>query len=381
MMKNILIFTKEYQHSLLNDCGGTGIFYKILSENLSQRGYNVIVFTINSKPFDIEENGIRIVAITNYFKFNFFQKLKRSICKRLGFSKIEQEIHEKEHLYIVEKLQNFIYINGLEIDIIETHDWEGVSLFFSELKIPYIIRCHGCWTILEKYFNYDTSNKIKITEAKAFAKSQNNIFISNYNQSIYTDTFNISGTLIKNGIDVHYFSPSKEKTIEQSIFFFGNATPEKGFDICLNTFYNILKKYPNATLHIIGRYNKKINHPNIIYHGFLTGEKLKATLDKGKIFLFPSIGETFGLSICEVMAMEKVVIASDIPSFNDFITSGENGFIARCNSDYYKYIELLFNDYNLQHEIGVKARKRIVKNYDLNHTINKTIVYYKSIIK
>lgn len=379
-MKNILIFTKEYQHSPLINCGGTGIFYKILSEKLSQKGYNVIVFTIHNKPFDIVENGIRIVAIANYFKLNFFQKLKRSICKRLGFNDIEQETHEKEHLYITKQLQNFISKNQLNIDIIETHDWEGVSLFFSKLNIPYIIRCHGCWTILEKYFKYNASNKVKITEAKAFAKAQNIIFISDYNQKIYSETFNISGTLIKNGIDVQDFNPSKEKPNEQSIFFFGNATPEKGFDICLNTFYNILKKYPNATLHIIGRYNKKINHPNIIYHGFLTNEKLKATLDKGKIFLFPSIGETFGLSICEAMAMEKVVIASDIPSFNNFITSGENGFIAKNNDDYYKYIELLFNDYNLQNEIGIKARKRIIQDYNLDNTITETIDFYKSVI-
>lgn len=382
-MKNILLFTKEYQHHLLSPLGtgGTGIFYRNLAEKLAQKGLNITIFTIHHTPLDITENGIRIVAIKNYFKLNFFQKLKRSIYKRLRLKNIEQEIHEKEFSYLTQQIQKFINDNQLDIDIIETHDWEGVSIFFSILNIPYVIRCHGCWTILEKYFNYKAEQKIKITEQKAFANTQNIIFISNYNKKIYSETFQISGTLIKNGINTQKFIPLKDKTFEQSIFFFGNATEEKGFDICLNTFFSILQKYPNATLHIIGRYNKKIKHPNIFYYGFLTDENLINTLNKGKIFIFPSKGETFGLSICEAMAMEKVVIASDIPTFNDFVESGKNGFIAKSHEDYIKYVKLLFDNPNLQTEIGIKAREKIIIDYNIDNTINETISFYHNISK
>lgn len=381
-MKTILFFTKEYQHYSLPICGGTGIFYKNIADNLVKKGFKVIIFTINNKAFDITENGVRIIAINNHFKLNFFQKLKRSIYKRLNKLKdIEQEIHEKEFIYITKQIKKFITNNQLDIDIIETHDWEGVSLFFSKLNIPYIIRCHGCWTILEKYFNYKTEQKIKITEAKAFTKAKNIIFVSNYNQKIYSETFGISGKIINNGIDTQKFTPSNEPSIEQSIFYFGNANSEKGFDVCLNTFYSILQKYPNATLHIIGRYNKKIKHPNIFYYGFLTDENLINTLNKGKIFIFPSKGETFGLSICEAMAMEKVVIASNIPTFNEFITSGENGFIAKTNDDYIHYIDMLFNNQNLQTKIGINARKSIIQNYNIENTINETLAFYQKIIQ
>lgn len=120
-MKTILFFTKEYQHYSLPTCGGTGIFYKNIADNLVKKGFKVIIFTINNKAFDITENGVRIIAINNHFKLNFFQKLKRSIYKRLNKLKdIEQEIHEKEFLYITKQIKKFITNNQLDIDIIET---------------------------------------------------------------------------------------------------------------------------------------------------------------------------------------------------------------------------------------------------------------------
>lgn len=379
-MKNILIFTKEYQHELLSDCGGTGIFYRNLAEQLAQKGYNVIIFTVDKNQIDHKEGKIWLYSIKK-FKHHFFYKLLRSIGKKLNLSNFEQKIHEKEYSHITNCLQLFITKNKLNIDVIETHDWEGVSLFFSKLNIPYVVRCHGCWTILEKYFNYKASNRVKKTEKKAFSRVKNIIFISEYNQKICTETFNISGTLIKNGVDISHLSTTDEKQyIPYSLFYFGNATPEKGFDIALTTFYKILKDYPQTTLHIIGRYNHKIIHPNIFYYGYLLNEKLIKTLNNGKIFLFPSKGETFGLALCETMAMGKVVIASDIPSFNNFIVSGVNGFIAKTPNDYENYIRELFNNEILQQNIGKNARESIIQNYNFDKTVQETINFYTRII-
>lgn len=378
-MKNILLFTKEYQHPKLSHCGGTGIFYKNLAEKLTQKGYSVFVFTFDNQPVDITENGIRIFSIKGYFKKNFIEKQLCSITRRLGISSYEQKIYEKSILHYTQELKSFIKRNNLKIDIIETHDWEGVSLFLSNLNIPYVIRCHGGWVVLEKYFNYTADYRKKQAEIKAFEKAKNIVFISEYNQKIYTETFNISGTLIKNGIIIPQIVEENKNIIEKAIFYFGNATPEKGFTIALHTFYKILENYPTTTLHIIGRYNEKIELPNIFYYGFLSGEKLWETLNKGKIFVFPSKGETFGLAMCEAMAMGKVVIASDIPSFNNAISSGENGFIAKVETDYEKYIKALFEDKTLQENIGKKARERMIRAYNFENTLEKTISLYKSI--
>lgn len=81
------------------------------------------------------------------------------------------------------------------------------------------------------------------------------------------------------------------------------------------------------------------------------------------------------------MAMEKVVIASNIPTFNEFITSGENGFIAKTNDDYIHYIDMLFNNQNLQTKIGINARKNIIQNYNIENTINETLSFYQKIIQ
>lgn len=379
-MKNILIFTKEYQHEKLSHCGGTGIFYRNLAEKLSQNGYNVSVFCFDNKPVEFVENRIRVCSVQGYFKKNFIEKQLCSITRRMGITSYEQKIYEKSIFYYTKQLKQFIEKNDLQIDIIETHDWEGVSLFLSDLKIPYVVRCHGGWIILEKYFNYKADFRKKQAEIKAFSKAQNIVFISDYNKKIYTETLDISGTLIRNGVDVSYFSPSDENVIPRSIFFFGNATSEKGFDIALSSFYSILEHYPDASLHIIGRYNEKVKHSNIHYYGFLQGERLLNTLRQADIFIFPSKGETFGLAICEAMAMGKVVVASDIPSFNNFINSGQNGFICKNQNDYVNAILQLFDNEEDKNRIGKNAREFMIENYNFEKTFQETINFYKSCI-
>lgn len=388
-MKNILILTKEYQHPQLSKCGGTGLFYKQFAEKLSAQGYNIFVFGTNKIPLQEETNNISLYFTKNYFSKYPLQELFRSICKKLNLYKLQEYIYKKEIKYITKKLKTYLTKKNISIDIIETHDWDGISLYLKELKIPYVVRTHGTWYILEKYFGYKTTKGKKTIEKEAILKSKNIITISNYCNKIYRDSFNIKGHIINNGINIQKFYPLKNREIiPYSIFHFGNTSNEKGFDITLKVFRELLNIYPSSTLHLIGRNNiKKIRDENtdikdkIINHGFLGGEDLLKILNQGHVFLFPSKGETFGLSLCEVMAIKKVVITSNIPTFREIIIPNKNGFIAKNNEEYIKYISDIFSDKILQNFIERNARESIKTNYNLNITLDKTLNLYKKILQ
>lgn len=386
-MKKILFFTKEYQHPNLNKCGGTGIFNKRIAESLVKKGFQVIVFGSNKFPLKTIENGVELYFIKDFFKYNPIQEFLRSISGKLGFFNLQEKIYKKEIKYLTKNLKNFLSKRHQDIDIIETHDWDGISLYLSELNIPYIVRCHGAWTILNEYFGYRISKAKKSIEHQAMQKSLYNICVSNYSNLLYQKTFGIKSVLIKNGIDIPSQS-NKNKIIPNSIFYIGNGSKEKGIDITIKVFKRIKDIIPNATLHLIGRNNfKKIctEHSEIkdyIHnHGFLVDQTLQNKLKKANIFIFPSKGETFGLSLCEIMSLGKVAIASNIPAFKEIIKHKENGFIAKNEDEYIQFTLQVFFDEILRQNIENKAKEEILKNFNFENTLKQTINFYKTILK
>ena len=95
----------------------------------------------------------------------------------------------------------------------------------------------------------------------------------------------------------------------------------------------VVKQKPNAKLIIMGRdpsnnrlYEKKIKgcvekqklNQNIIFTGFVWGEKKYQIMKQCKIFIFPSYWESFGQAVCQAMACGLPVVAYDLPCYREF---------------------------------------------------------------
>lgn len=76
--------------------------------------------------------------------------------------------------------------------------------------------------------------------------------------------------------------------------------------------------------------------------------------------LFPSDYEGFSLSLIEKMASYLPVLASELPSFKEVITSSKEGYIVPLSDlkDWEEKIKLLINDEKLRKQLGLAARKR-----------------------
>ena len=385
-MKTILIFTQEYLHNKQPAAGGTGSFYTKYVSSLLEKGYKVVVFGNSSMALEEKQGNLHICLLKkNYFKKHFVQELFRSIGKRLKIAALEAFFLKKEVRHLTNELKRFLKKEDIHPDVIETHDWNGISLFLDELHIPYVVRAHGCDTILNKYFGYNTSLGVSLIEREALKKASHLICVSKSSQLMYEETFSKKGTIITNGVAC-YGEQDFSQTIPFSVFFFGTVTLKKGFDTALSVFNKLLKKNPKTTLHIIGKgykdYLRKNNLgeiKNVVDYGFLEGDELKKTLQKANVFIFPSRGETFGLALCEAMAIGKAVVAADIPSFRDIITHKENGFIAKNDDEYYEYITKLFEDETLNKTIAEKALQTIQNQYNFEKTIESSLLYYQKI--
>lgn len=385
-MKTILIFTQEYVLPNQTTCGGTGNFYKRYVDVLIEKGFKVVVFGSNKFAVDEQQENLRIRFVKrNYFKTHPIQDLLRSLGRKLHIKSLEIYFLKKEIAYLTKKLAQFIKEENIAVDIIETHDWGGYSLYLDKLNIPYVVRTHGGYAIFKKYFSSKINNNKDAIEYEAFKKANNIIYVSNTAKDIYEKTFNTQGVVINNGVNINCYN--KKDYIPHSIFFFGAASVEKGFDIALEVFYKIYKKYADATLHIVGsgyeNYKKKHNvllDNHIVNYNHLNSKQLFETISKAHIFIFPSRGETFGLALCEAMGIRKTVVASNIPSFKNIITNGQNGFIANNEDEYYENIIKVFEDDFLNETIARNALQLIINNYNFEITVKDSLSYYEHII-
>ena len=390
---NILFLTKEYYHEKLPNSGGTGRFISNISKSLVNEGHNVYVFGLANTNYILDDYGVKVIYIKNPLYKNHLYKLSKSISKKIPFlRKYHVELLKLELKLTAKELDKFILKNNLQIDIIETHDFEGLSLFLDE-TYPIVIRCHGNYNFFHNYFNFKFAQHKLDFEKEAFAKVKNFIVVSKYSQSINHKLFNLEKSkLIYNGIDTDEFKISEEVSIiPKSIFFFGNVTYEKGADIAVAVLIEVLKFEPNTTLNFVGRntnYNSTIENilkennilNKVIFHGFKLSNEIIKIMSKAAIVLLPSRGENFSLAALEMMSLSKPIICSNIPSFSELIIHNENGFIANSIQEYVNSVRFLFENKLASKEIQKNARKTIVEKFNKNKLVKETIEYYNEVI-
>ena len=68
----ILLFTNEYSHEKLPDCGGVGTFLKVLAEALVKKGHDVYVFGFSRKKIQFSEHNIHFYFIKKYSKAHYW---------------------------------------------------------------------------------------------------------------------------------------------------------------------------------------------------------------------------------------------------------------------------------------------------------------------
>ena len=147
------------------------------------------------------------------------------------------------------------------------------------------------------------------------------------------------------------------KSAENYILFVGRLVPEKGIFTLLKAFQNVIKKYPNEKLYIVGdgiqllelqNFVIKNNLSNVSFLGNKTREELQVIYSKATFTVVPSeYVEAYGNVILESLSFGKTVITSDLVGINNEIVENKVGLIYSFNNQLEleeKMIELLSND-------------------------------------
>jgi glycosyltransferase involved in cell wall biosynthesis len=204
--------------------------------------------------------------------------------------------------------------------------------------------------------------------------------------------------VIPDAVDTGVFSPEaddirEELEISPDALVIGNTstfTEVKGQEYLLQAF-NVISQKVSCILLFAGRLiepakSRYLSYVNpefrnkVIFLGHR--DDVQQVLKTINIFVYPSFLEGLGTALLEAMAMERPVAVSDIPTFRNFITDGENGvfFKARNNEALSEKIISIINNRDLMYSIGKKARLTIIDKFGLNKMIDDTENCYMSIL-
>ena len=306
-------------------------------------------------------------------------------------------LNQKRTKIKVEKVINKL-IKENKIEIIEAHDWSGISAFVNP-NCPLVIRLNGTDTYFCHLENRPVKWKNKFLENRALKKANGIISVSNFTAAVTKKLFHLKTPIevIPNAIDTHQFETVSETKNSETILYFGTLIRKKGLLELPLIFNEVYKKNNKAKLIVIGRDASDIisgNHStwammqslfdatalkNVNYIGSVAYDEIKAHVSSASVCVFPTFAEALPISWIEAMALEKAIVASDIGWAAEIIEDSVEGFLVHPkNHNLFadRILELLDNQ-KLRNQFGIEARKKVEQKFSIDVVAKQSADFYK----
>ena len=360
----------------------------------------------------LDTNEIDCVIDFHFSIYSFFrnQNLRKMILKYKNDKEIQSQ---KKHLTFFPGLpKNFlshyypvwiskILINkyrGEKFNLIHAHTLLPSGFVAYKLskkwRIPFIVTSHGmdfyrCLPDVNKYRHIVLSKSNYIIAVSNNYAKQISEYNSKANVKVIENSYNMEIFYKINKSDArNKLSISLNNKILIST---GNFVKSKGHIYLLQAMNEVIKKYPDIKLYIIGggmlwkKYNEFIKKNNLLNNVYLLDEISQRELalwnNAADIFVFPSISESFGVALIEAMACGIPVIVADSEGPTEIIENYETGIIVnkKSSKEIAKNIIWLLTDDKLRERISNSGINEIQKRFSQkNHEYLKL---YKDLIK
>jgi len=191
------------------------------------------------------------------------------------------------------------------------------------------------------------------------------------------------------GIDMIYYKNIKITEKKYEAIFLGRFHYSKGIFDLVEIWRLVCKNIPTAKLAIIGGGNRQLKDKlineirkaklenNIILMGYMEKKESIETMKSGKIFVFPSHEEGFGIAILEAMCCGLPVIAWDLPIYREVFQDAIIQ-IKENNIDLFsKEIVELIKDSDKQTKMS-NIGYEYIKKYSWDNAVNRELEIIES---
>ena len=365
----------------------------MLKNALEKQGHEVYVVTANLESFKYEYNEKERVLKIPGLPTGIYDSRLTSIYPVRAVNKIK----------------------SWNLDVIHSQTEFAIGtfarLFAKQYNIPLV---HTYHTLYEDYVHYitkgyfDKSSK-KIVEylSKFYCETTATELIVPTNKiyKLFKEKYKFEKNIhiIPTGIEVERFYKENvdekevdnlRKTLKLSrkdfvILFVGRLAEEKNIEFLINSQNELVKKYKNIKLIIVGDGPDKEKYEqlssdlglddNIIFTGKAAWGDMPYYYHVADVFATASKTETQGLTIIEAMASNVVPVCMRDEAFQSMVTEDLNGLFFETEEEYQKQVLYLYENRNELQKIDKQARIQAEHYSSKNYADRVLEVYHRAI--
>ncbi|KPJ58128.1 MAG: hypothetical protein AMS15_09145 [Planctomycetes bacterium DG_23] len=175
------------------------------------------------------------------------------------------------------------------------------------------------------------------------------------------------------------------------LLFAGRLAPEKGLGFLLKAWKDVLKKFPQAQLLILGEGAEKERllaqaqnlglGESVAFKGVV--KDVSVFLAAADLFVLPSLAEGMPVALLEAMASGLPAIATRVSGTEEVITSGKDGILMEARDVQglsQAIIDLLANK-ALRRRLSSAARKTVNKRFSLELMVESHLQLYRQVLR
>ncbi len=357
----------------------------------------------------MQQNGFKVIALSSNGAEVDELKIQEN-CNHFAIP-LTRNINPLADLFSIIKL--FFLLRRIKPSIVHTHTPKAgfvgmIAAFLA--RVP--IRLHTIaglpWSVEEglKKSVLKTVEKLTVFASSKIYVNSKNLLIYLENENIKNDKINLLGSGTSNGIDTNYFSNTSEirqfadqlktennATTNSFIWLFvGRVVKDKGIQELVQAFVNILEKYPNDLLWIVGDEEPELDpiaevHRNILHSNqsiklFGFQNDVRPFYSAANMLVFPSYREGFPNVPMQAALMDCGLILSDINGCNEIVSHQISGLLVLPNSSKDLFEKMLFARENekLIHQHRQLAKQHISSNFNQDVVWKNLLNEYKNLI-
>ena len=387
--------------------GGQGIYIRHLSNAFNALGHEV--FVISGPPYPELSKGVKLIKIPSLDLFSVESRIK---AFRLRFLLSPIDLIEwlgimsggfPEPYVFGKRLESFLKDTEIKFDVLLDNQSLCYSLLNIQKSYPLVTTIHHPITRDHKIALDNARNwKERLStnrwhgflkmQKKVAPKLQKIICPSTQSKEDVIEEFLVerdSIDVVLNGIDVNSFRfrGDKRPHTNRIVTTASADIPLKGLKYLIRSLPEIIKKFPNTNLQVIGRspqgggIRKLISKLNLVdkvsFHSELSESEVVEIYSCAEIAVIPSLYEGFGFGAGEAMSCGVPLISTTSGGLKEVI--GDAAIIIKSGSseEIEKAVIELFSNPNKQELYSHLGRKRMEDKFDWLVSANQYLEIFK----
>ena len=363
------IFTESYP-PLVN---GVATSILMLQRALEKEGHEVFIITVGNDKlkYTLENDGkilrlpsVNIAHLYDYKATSVYPIKAINIIKKMNLDVIHTNVE-----FTIGMFARVVSVQ-LGIPLVHTYHtmWEDYTHYITKnIKVLDMVT-KGAVKYLSIFFGDKTATELIVPTKKIY-----DLFKEKYNVSknihIVPTGIETSRFYKENFNDKDVNNLKKYLGIKRKDFVLltvSRIAQEKSIDDLIIDHRDLMKKYPNMKLLIVGdgpdldelkKLAKDINiENNVIFTGKVAHQDVPKYYQLGDIFVTASTTETQGLTVVEAASASLPIVAINDSSFKNSVVDDLNGYLYNSDKEYIKYIGKIYEDKSLYNRLSRQSR-------------------------